>query len=99
MDRACFETRPDRRHEVHGVAAAEAAMHALALPQHRIGDLDRAVDRFVAAGRVGAEIEHVRGIGLNRMALECDLRHRHRAWKLADLFVLERPAYTILIIT
>ena len=39
IDIAGFEVRSDRRHEVHGVAAAEAAVHALALPQHGVGDL------------------------------------------------------------
>ena len=39
IDIAGFEVRPDRGHEVHGVAAAETAMHALALPQHGVGDL------------------------------------------------------------
>ena len=36
----------DRRHEVHGVGAAEIAVHALALLQGRVGDLDRAHHRL-----------------------------------------------------
>ena len=45
-----FEIGPDRRHEVHGVGAAEAAVHALALLQGRVGNRYGAQHRLVAAG-------------------------------------------------
>ena len=60
VDIAGFEVGSDRGREVQGVAAAEAAVHALALAQHRVGNLHRAIGRLLAAGRPGAEIDHDR---------------------------------------
>jgi hypothetical protein len=46
-----FEVGTDRGHEVHGIGAAEAAVHALALLQAGVGDLHRAPHRLGATGR------------------------------------------------
>ena len=45
-----FEVGADRRHEVHGVGAAEIAMHALPLLQGRVGDLGGTQHRLITAG-------------------------------------------------
>ncbi len=50
VDIARLEIRAGRRHEIHRVAAAEAAVHALSLAQHRVGNLDGAIGRLVASG-------------------------------------------------
>ena len=69
VDEAGFEVGADRRHEIHGVGAAEAAVHALALLQAGVGDFHRAHHRLIAAGRIGAEIDHDRRPRRARQAL------------------------------
>ena len=48
-------------------------MHALALPQHRVGDLDGTIGRLVASDHIGVEIDHDRGGWRRRLALQPEL--------------------------
>ncbi len=96
IDIAGFEVRSDRRREVHGVAAAETAVHALALPQHRIGDFDGTIGRLVTSGRIGTEIDHDRRRWRRRLALQPELRHRQRARETSEIIVDEQPADIVL---
>ena len=55
-----FEVRSLHGHEIPGVGAAERAVHALALLQNGIGDLDRAAHRLAAHRIEGAEADRDR---------------------------------------
>ena len=72
-------------------------MHALALPQHGVGDLDRAIGRLLAARRPGTEIDHDRRGGRHRLALQPELRHRQRAGETAELVIHEDAADVVLL--
>ena len=92
-----LEVRSDRRHEIHGVATAEAAMHALTLAQCSVGDLDRAIGRRLAtiAGK-RAEVDDDGGCGRCSIALEVDRRHRQRAREGTDGVIGRNAARVIL---
>src|ERR1700744_4673332 len=89
---AGLEIRPDRGGEVQGIAAAETAMHALALTQAGVGDLEGTVGRLVAPGDIRTEIDRDRGGGRHRFALEADLRQRQRAGVAPEPVVDEQSA-------
>ena len=76
IDELRFEVRSLHGHEVPGVGAAERAVHALALLQNGIGDLDRAAHRLAAHRVEGAEADRDRGMRRNRRAFE---RNRRQA--------------------
>src|SRR5215469_10378540 len=96
VDKAAFKAWANRRHKIHGVGTAEAAMHALALLQDRIGDVDGAHYRPLALGRVGAEIDYNRRSGCARHAVQIDRRKRQRAWETPDFTVDKQPADIVL---
>ena len=96
IDEVVLKLGPDRRHEVHGVGAAEAAMHALALLQYGIGNVHGAHYRLPAVGREGAEIDHDRRSRRARHALHIDRGERQRAGETPDIAVDEQPAYIVL---
>ncbi len=97
IDEAGFEVRSDRRHEVMGIAAPERAMHALALTQHGVGDLDLARCRLFAAFRIGAERDDDRGMRRHGLARQVDRRQRQCAGERAERIVDEDAADVILL--
>src|SRR5205814_236561 len=90
IDISAFEVRTDRRHEIQGVAAAKTAVHALALPQHGVGDFDGAIDRLVASGHIGTEVDHDGWRRRHRLTLQPELRHRQRPWKATETVIDEK---------
>jgi len=67
-------------------------VHALALPQHRVGHFHRAVGRLVAAGGVGAEVDRDSGMRRHGLASQAELRQRQRARDLSEIVIDENPA-------
>ena len=96
LDKAGLKIRPGGRHEIHGVGAVEAAMHALALLQPGVGDGDGAHHRLLAAGRIRAEIDDDRRARRDRRALQVDRRKRQRARERAELVIDEQSADVVL---
>src|SRR6478735_3594738 len=96
IDKAGFETWADGCHEIHGVRAAKAAMHALALLQTGVGDIDGAHYRSSAVGRIGTEIDHDRRPRCARHALHVDCGERQRAGETSDIAVDKQSAYIVL---
>src|SRR4029077_9692865 len=96
IDIGRLEVWADRRHEIHGVGAYKAAVHALALPQHGVGDLDRAIGGLVTTWDIGAEHDDDRWHRRDRAALQVDLRERQRAGHLSERFVDEQARDIIL---
>ncbi len=98
VDIAGFEVRSDGGHEVHGVAAAEAAMHALALAQHGVCDLHRAVGRRLAAiAGIGAEVDDDRRRRRRRLAAQIDARQRQGAGEAAERVLDEQAGDVVLL--
>ncbi len=71
-------------------------MHALSLLQSGVGNIHRAHHRLVAAGRVGPEVDHDRGIRRQGRTLQVDGRERQRAGERSQRVVHEQATDIVL---
>src|SRR6202522_551780 len=87
------EVRAAGSHEVPGIGAAEAAVHALTLLESRVGDLRCAQDRGPAAGGAeGLEVDNDCRMRRHRLAVQSYRVGRQAAWNPADLLLVHEYA-------
>jgi hypothetical protein len=96
IDKSRFEVGSLHRHEIPGVRAAERAVHALALLQHCIGDLDRAQHRLPAYRVEGAEIDRNCWMRRDGASFKCDVVEGQRTGEFSELRIDEEAADVVL---